>query len=138
MTTREFINKVFRGETTVRNCASVFADSNGDLYSYGYHYPLLFTVGGKVIRNTRGYSSSTDRHIQWTRDINAIDIRTPGIFRLTGDASEIMLKLVQGQSSYIRDIQDKMASKKRKNTAIYRMLGLELSQAESNFRELTN
>lgn len=38
-------------------------NENGVLYSYGYHYPLLFKVNWIRFVNTRGYSSTTRRHI---------------------------------------------------------------------------
>lgn len=38
-------------------------NENCVLYSYGYHYPLLFEVNGLRFVNTRGYSNTTSKHI---------------------------------------------------------------------------
>lgn len=136
MTTREFITKAFNGETKKRECSSVFADGNNDIYSYGYHYPLLFRVGGKTVRNVRGYSNTTARHIMWSRDVEAIDIHTLHGFRLTGDDASIIAELIKGQKEYIASIERQMAAKKRKNTQVYEWLQFDLDRATENLRKL--
>lgn len=78
MTTRDFIRKNFTvvaGDT--RHCSSVIADSHGNIYSYGPHYPLLFTAGGLKFRNVRGYSATTGKHIGWAWDLADYDIIWP-------------------------------------------------------------
>jgi hypothetical protein len=52
-----------------KRCSSVIF-SSGVLYSYGYHYPLMWTVKSRDGRdvlfvNTRGYSVTTAKHINW-------------------------------------------------------------------------
>ena len=53
-----------------KRCSSVIF-SSGVLYSYGYHYPLMWTVdsrdgrGTVLFVNTRGYSVTTAKHINW-------------------------------------------------------------------------
>lgn len=66
MTTADFIAKTFNTTNDKwgrygyeRRCSSVFTDRDGNVYSYGYHYPLLFTIGGLTFINTTGYSSTT-------------------------------------------------------------------------------
>jgi hypothetical protein len=64
MKTSDWIEKKI-GEIPTKNryCSSVFQDTNGDFYSYGYHYPLLVKVRGLWILNTAGYSNTTAKHI---------------------------------------------------------------------------
>ena len=45
MNTSDFIYRAWNGQTRSKRCVSVFIEGTGDkkaLYSYGYHYPLLF------------------------------------------------------------------------------------------------
>lgn len=136
MTTGEFINKAFNGKTKKTHCSSVIADSNGDLFSYGYHYPLLFRVKGRAIRNVRGYSNTTAKHISWTRDIDAIDVHTLYGFRLVGNTESILYELIKGQQQYIESIQDQMNSKTRKDTQVYKWLEYDLTRANDNLKFL--
>ncbi len=137
MTTRQFISKNFGVSGTKRTCSSVFADSDGNIYSYGYHYPLLFTVNGRTIRNTRGYSSTTDRHILWSRDVEAIDVVAPYHFRLSGDDVVDMTVLLKSQREYIADLQKQMDAKKRKDTQVYKWLEHKHTKAVVNLAKLT-
>lgn len=134
MTTRQFITNAFTNRKDGK-CSSVFAE-NGDVYSYGYHYPLLFRVGGKAIRNVRGYSNTTQRHIMWSRDVEAIDIHAPYSFRLVGDDSAILRNLRDGQKAYIASIEEAMAAKKRKDTQVYKWLQFDLDRANENLVKL--
>jgi hypothetical protein len=137
MTTRDFITKAFNGETKATKCSSVFVDGNKDIYSYGYHYPLIFRVGNKVIRNTRGYSSTTDRHISWSRDIkDAIDIHTLRGFRLIGTNDEIISQLIRGQEQYIESLQAEMDTKKRKDTKVFEWLQYKYDRAVLNLKKV--
>lgn len=129
MTTREFITNAYHNRKSGK-CSSVFAE-NGDIYSYGYHYPLLFRVGGKTIRNVRGYSNTTQRHIMWSRDVDAIDIHAPYSFRLVGDDSAILRNLRDGQKAYIASIEKAIAGKKRKDTQVYKCLQFDLKRAKA-------
>lgn len=65
----QFIEK-YKGKKPkkTRWCASVMQNSEGDFYSYGYHYPLLFKALGKWWLNTSGYSHTTASHIHWARE----------------------------------------------------------------------
>lgn len=52
-----------------KQCSSVFYES-GVLYSYGHHYPLMWAVKSRSNQpvffvNTRGYSVTTAKHINW-------------------------------------------------------------------------
>lgn len=100
MTTKDFIKQAFYGNTKMQKCSSVFRDGDNNIYSYGYHYPLLFRVNGKVILNDRGYSSTTGRHIMWANqavNYTAIKVHTLSTFRLTGDDDAVMAELIRGQ-----------------------------------------
>lgn len=141
MTTAEFITKAFNGETRATKCSSVFKDGNNDVYSYGYHYPLLFrvkTAGGTTlnVRNCRGYSSTTIRHIAWSRGVDAIDTHTLNTFRLTGGNSSIISELAKGQREYIASVQREMATKKRHDTQVYAWLQRKLDSAIDNLNRL--
>jgi hypothetical protein len=83
MKTVDFIEKqagiIREGGRSLGKCASVFAEG-GTIFSYGYHYPLLFRLtreNGKVIMvlNRAGYSNTTAKHIGYAgrfSDISAI------------------------------------------------------------------
>lgn len=140
MTTREFINNNYGYQPSkVTYCSSVMQDTRGNFYSYGYHYPLLFKLDGKTIRNVRGYSNTTAKHINWTRDIYAIDIEVPSTFRLNSYDSEqeLINQLAKGQKEYINSIVKQMDAKKRKDTQVYEYLDRDLRRAVENLRELT-
>lgn len=140
MTTSEFITKAWRGETRKTACSSVFIDG-GAIYSYGYHYPLLFKVrnhyGREItVRNVTGYSNTTARHIMWSRDVDAIDINTLSTFRLTGSNSDILAELIRGQEQYIESLERYMANKKRKDTWVYSDLERRHRDAVASLNEL--
>ena len=68
MTTQEFISRQFgnaNGEN--KSLSSVTKDGNGNIYSYGRHYPLLFEIDGVNFVNATGYSNTTAKHINWAR-----------------------------------------------------------------------
>ena len=139
MTTHDFITSAFNGKTKIQKCASVFID-NGAVYSYGYHYPLLFKVNGKVIRNVRGYSSTTGRHILWSRGVNAVDIHTLNSFRLGHDDNENLLQLVRGQIQYVEGCELRISHhrtmKRRENTRVFTGMVRDLNNAIANLKEL--
>lgn len=161
MTTREFINKQFGIESEKdRQCSSVFADSKGNIYSYGRHYPLLFKVGNKVFRNVTGYSNSTAKHINWAGDHNAIDVcldgcnmytwnnpenagKVPSLLRLSryGETGEFDKQLMQAVINDLRaeilDIKSRMQAKKRHDTQVYKALEREMEYAQKNFERAT-
>lgn len=142
MTTSEFIIKAWRGETRKTACSSVFIDG-GAIYSYGYHYPLLFKVrnhyGREItVRNVTGYSNTTARHIMWSRGIDAVDIHAGYRFRLRGTNDEILQELVDGQRAHIAGIKEQMMAKKRKDTAVYADLKRQFDDACDRLGDLLN
>lgn len=132
MTTRDFITARFYLNTSRTSCSSVMSDSQGNIYSYGYHYPLLFTLNGKNIRNVRGYSSTTGRHILWSRDVDAIDIHAPAGYRL----SDGIQPLIDSQTKYVQSLKSEMDAKVRKNTQVYEYLKARYIKASVNLMEL--
>lgn len=142
MTTREFIDKNFRVESTRdRHCSSVFADRDGNIYSYGYHYPLLFVVDNINFRNTRGYSATTAKHISWTYGQGAIDVE------LDHMATEVINKSYYSDEDKLthierclndmrQELEDEMATKKRHDTDVYRRLEFRLLRVKNDINKL--
>jgi hypothetical protein len=161
MTTQEFIKKTY-GVTSDRgrHCSSVIADNQGNIYSYGQHYPLLFSVGGLTFRNCTGYSNTTSRHISLAGGHDAIDVwlsgcnlstwnspenakKVPQLLHLSGHGMtpviETMLKMaiVEDLDAELADIKERMASKKRKDTKTFNALEDELTDCDRRI-ELIN
>lgn len=66
MTTREFIERQYlNGDGKERTESSVVKDGRGWIYSYGYHYPLMFNLYGYNFVNTEPWSTTTARHRHW-------------------------------------------------------------------------
>lgn len=102
MTTQEFINKNYNTKANKeRKCSSVYADNSGNIFSYGRHYPLLFTVKGLTFRNTRGYSNTTAKHILWAGGHNAIDVKLSGCNLYTWNNPESMDKVPKLLSLFV-------------------------------------
>jgi hypothetical protein len=158
MTTQEFITKnIGVASERDRKCSSVFADHSGNIYSYGYHYPLLFKVGELTFRNNTGYSNTTAKHINWAgqADRGAIDVWLSGcnqyswrnsenahkvpalLYALEHYATkgvddkplieEIMRAVFADLEAELVDINERIASKKRTDTQIYKSLMAERS-----------
>lgn len=140
MTTAQFIWQTYntRG-TKIRKCSSVFTDTDGVVYSYGYHYPLAFNIAGLDFVNTMGYSSSTGRHIHWARQAlqyTNIDVKlSDGAISFLRDNSQQdsnkLLTIVSCLETERDAIELKMASKSRKDTSVYAWLN-------SQFETLNN
>ena len=120
-----FIEKAFYGLTTKTSHGNLFKDSNNNIYSYGYHYPLLFTADDNtrlVFINTTGYSNSTSKHIQKAK--SAVDYKYIAI-ELNGRHLHpgFMLKdALQILSKKLADLKVLADSKKRKNTQVYNFI----------------
>jgi len=122
MTTRDFIAKTYNTfSDRERRCSSVFTDYNGTVYSYGYHYPLLFKVNGLSFVNVRGYSNTTAKHINWARSAepNAIPVILSRDDRAQFTDIHTLVSRLYEQ---LNDIMNQMISKRRKDTAVYRDL----------------
>ena len=119
MTNQEFIEKAY---SNINNDGSysgkhqnLFSEGN-TIYSYGYHYPLLFKIDGFWFRNTAGYSSTTSKHIAYSYFSGVIDVELP-----SGSARDIntIINVLEKQRDAVRDTMD---GKKRKDTQVYRGL----------------
>jgi len=79
MRTQEFIEK-YQGvqPDNTKWCSSVMLSTNGNFYSYGLHYPLLFRFGSYWLVNTSGYSVTTSKHIGWARDCADFEVKLNG------------------------------------------------------------
>lgn len=160
MTTQEYISRNFGLPSNQHKYfASIAKDINGNIYSYGNHYPLLFKVGNKVFRNTAGYSNSTAKHINWAGGHGAIDVELQGCNQYTWNNQEnsnkvpYLLNLAKyGMSKKLerallkavlnsleaqkQQLEEDMASKKRKDTRIYAVMQEQLNRVNRNI-ELT-
>ena len=124
MTTADFIKNTYGVPSTRdRHCSSVFTDRNGNVYSYGYHYPLAFKIDGLNFINVAGYSSTTAKHIAWAKwaigYYNYIPVKLQGErlqYGLTLDKIKVLLE------AELSEIHLQMYSKTRHDTAVYRHL----------------
>lgn len=148
MTSREFIAKQFgNADGKSKSLSSIYKDGNGQIYSYGHHYPLLFKIGELTFRNCSGYSSTTGKHIGWAGGVEplTIDVWLSGCNQYTWNNPEngqkvpkllslqlygstpeleqaLMTAVFADLEAELVDINKRIATKKRTNTAIYRSL----------------
>lgn len=146
MTSREFINRQFRNsDGKSRSLSSIYKDGKGQIYSYYHHYPLLFEVGGLTFRNTRGYSSTTGKHISWAGGAD-VDVILSGCnqysWRNSENRDKVPYMLYERANNYNDAASDKKVliaiskdlvarkhqleaerdAKKRKDTQVYQWL----------------
>lgn len=128
MTSKEFIERELNNDNGVeRICSSIYKDGEGNIYSYGTHYPLVFTVYGYTFINTAGYSNTTSRHINWAWQAldyspEVIDIKLPSSFRLHRNKPELIKELRNILADQAAEAMIQMDKKKRKNTRVYEVL----------------
>lgn len=150
MTIQQFIGREFgNNDGKVKQCSSVIKDGEGNIYSYGAHYPLVFKVFGLNFINTAGYSVSTAKHINWASQAvehygnPLIDIKLPGNFRLAdhnwkyGDTPKALEYFKTVLVDQAVELQMKMLKKKRKNTMVYESMRQELNRLQSDIRRVT-
>lgn len=81
MKIKDFISMSVTNHKTPTACSTVVKDRNGNLYSYGMHYPLLFQIVCHYevywVLNSEGYSPTTGRHIAWARPHADIEVKLP-------------------------------------------------------------
>lgn len=121
MTTAQFMRVHFQFPSDTRHCSSVFNDRDGNIYSYGWHYPLLFTISGLSFRNVIGYSSSTGRHIAWASGLADYDIEWPRGYRFS-DFRDDHARLKYAKEALYGDIMRRTVEvlKHRDGTSIQR------------------
>lgn len=149
MTSAEFIRKQFgNNDGNEKRLSSIFKDGKGNIYSYGRHYPLLFKVGDLTFRNCAGYSSTTGKHIGWAGGVDPLTIdvwvsgcnqytwnnpensrKVPAILRNSmyseNDAeieAQLFAAVFADLEAELVDINNRIATKKRTDTQIYRSL----------------
>jgi hypothetical protein len=129
MTTQEFIYKALLNTTKKDSCSSVFKEKNWNddsitIYSYGRHYPLVKIINGNAYVNNQGYSNSTAKHINWAFSASADIVGYNNVYGVKlqrGDS--LTLKGIENSSrKELENIRNTMASKKRKDTMVYKML----------------
>lgn len=136
MTTADFIRRSYRlSSTKERKCSSVLTDEDGNVYSYGYHYPLLFNIDGLDFVNTAGYSNTTAKHINWAKqatNYTAIHVELPSRGSWAGKITYTlgdMLAILNGQCDELIKI---MNNKTRRNTQVYAGLERDLAKVQDN------
>lgn len=104
MTTREFMRSR-QGHNPSREvwCSSVKQSTNGDFYSYGSHYPLLFKVGSLWFVNDNGYSSSTSKHICWARPFANHSVELPNNQQYGTPKIEYVLECLNSELKRLKD-----------------------------------
>lgn len=136
MTSKEFMQKKFKkADGKVQTFASIMKDGDGNIYSYGYHYPLLFSVNGKNYINTSGYSVTTAKHIGWAWgavNYDAIAVEYEGgMSNFSYIADDLKQEFIERDiQKTINRIQSEMDAKKRKNTQVYQALENDLERAK--------
>lgn len=141
MNTRTFIEKqkerIEKGETLrngERYHASVLA-TDTVIYSYGTHYPLLFQIdtinGKKWVLNNAGYSNTTSKHIGYAGLYADIRVPLKSHYPLNFDTVYNSLK------DKIESIKATMETKKRKDTAVYRLLENELAMYTKYLQDIS-
>lgn len=128
MKTRDFIRDYLTNRTNRTNCSSVFGD--GDIvYSYGYHYPLATIRDGKAWINTRGYSTTTAKHIVWAFNACAQIVGYSNIYGVDLLANNFNAdNLHESLTRTAKLTIETMRTKKRKTTQIYRNLSNDLNR----------
>lgn len=87
MTNKEFIQEKATqlkiGQSIDGSHNSLYASGDA-IYSYGYHYPLLFRITNPntnqsfLVCNVTGYSSTTSKHINYANDYADIRVKLNG------------------------------------------------------------
>jgi hypothetical protein len=140
MTTRDFIARQFgNNDGKTRRCSSVVKDGQGDIYSYGTHYPLLFTLKGRTFINTAGYSFTTAKHINWAKqacEYQAIEVKLPHTFRLDGREDYNFKQVQDCLIEQATELTMELARKKRKDTQVFRNLENELIEVSTSLEAI--
>lgn len=144
MTTREFIQKTYNTTNNKwgrhgydRWCSSVKTDSHGVVYSYGSHYPLAFNVMGMDFVNNAGYSNTTSKHIGWAQAAigygKYINVKLwrddASVIASSYATPEQKIKVIKAAlTRELTELTVEMASKKRKDTQVYKHLAYQQAQ----------
>ena len=137
---REQKQRIDAGDTLARgekSCASVFA-TNDRIYSYGYHYPLLFQVdtpsnGTVWVCNNGGYSNTTAKHISYSAPLADVFAPIGGTHGQTVTIETVIRAITSKLDSVIAT----MKAKKRHDTAVYRDLQRQYERLNSDLELLS-
>lgn len=131
MRTRDFL-AINIGAEREKSFSSVFVDSHGVAYSYGYHYPLAAIIDGVGFVNTRGYSITTAKHIAWA--YSALQSRINSVYGVPMRNGESMtLEGVRAAALVeLAHLEQVMSTKKRHDTFIYQ----DLERQSANMSEI--
>lgn len=128
MTSQEFIEKEYRNDNgKSRYFCSISKDMNGNIYSYGAHYPLLFRVAGLDFVNVAGYSVTTSKHIGWAKaavgyEYIGVELSRDDSYTISRSWSTEAEKLAVIRAALERkqdELTRAMLGKRRTNTAVY-------------------
>lgn len=136
MTTQEFIAKnLGNTPSKTKHHASVMQDTNGQFYSYGLHYPLLFKIDNQWFVNVRGYSNTTTKHINHAHAAcpQAIPVVLSGSDRLPLTLDDVKMRLNQ----QLYSIRDDIQTKKHKNTQVYKDLFHQFNRVSGAINQLS-
>ena len=125
MTSREFIAKTIGTESNKeRSCSRVFTDREGIVYSYGYHYPLATIINGLGFVNNAGYSATTSRPIGWAGQALGEKLGYANVYSVPLGRGMTMTarNLLTSAEGELNRLEAEMASKKRKDTWVYKNL----------------
>lgn len=135
MRTAEWIGKNAGREGRQKFFSSVLKGSDGTIYSYGYHYPLLFKINNLWFVNRTGYSVTTSKHINWAYSAShytAYGLKVP-------HQHEGPVTFSQAESWLLNEITElivTMNNKRRKDTNVYLNLQRDLRQANKALKAL--
>lgn len=110
------------------------------VYSYGYHYPLLFPIytpqGVKYFVNDTGYSNTTAKHINHASGYSnhAVELREAKLINndRIGNYKTVYQALLKEGS----ELQETMQSKKRKDTQVYSNLERQYNRIEATINAI--
>lgn len=139
MTTQDFIARwAGVNDGKERWCSSVKKDGNGNMYSYGYHYPLVFKIGDLNFINCAGYSSTTGRHILWAKRAvpGAVEVWLPRRSHWDGAVTYTLDDMMEALKAEHADIKKRMDNTKRKNTKKYQMMQDELEDCSMRMQRV--
>lgn len=132
MTTKTFIEKALRGTTRRTMFQSLVVRTQDDditVYSYGPHYPLVKIINGKAFINTRGYSTTTARHISWAFSAAAAIVGNNCYHVPLEYASQLEPDTIQRDAMAERNrLLAEMDAKKRKDTQVYKWLQIQVDR----------
>jgi len=140
-TTKQFIaHHLHTAPQKEKYFCSVLQATNGDFYSYGYHYPLLVNFKGYRILNNAGYSMTTAKHISWASQYAhfSMPFKPDQAWRWLSTDEQKKSYLLECLQLKISDLQNQIITKKRHNTAIYRALQSDISHFLSLHEKITS